>query len=347
MQNVWLARCALVLAIGCGKVNVSVDAAASDGNEAMDASSDAPPIDAPPQFSSCTGLAATCGPNSNEGCCASAMVPGGTFYRSYDFATDSTYKDMGFPATVSSFVLDKYEVTIGRFRQFVNAGYGTQANPPAAGAGAHPNLPGSGWDPAWNDKLTANTTTLVGLLKCDPNGWTDLPGNNENKPVTCITWYEAMAFCIWDGGYLPTEAEWNYAASGGSEQRAYPWSPSASPGSTTIDCSYSNYYNNPPNASCVSTGGTTRVGFESPKGDGRWGHSDLGGNAWELVLDYYAPTYPVPCTDCANLTAATNRSARGGGFDGDASTVRVGYRYPVFAANSRGAAFGVRCARQP
>ncbi len=48
-------------------------------------------------------------------------------------------------------------------------------------------------------------------------------GSNENQPINCVTWYEAFAFCISDGGYLPTAAEWNYAAAGGSDQRAYPF----------------------------------------------------------------------------------------------------------------------------
>jgi formylglycine-generating enzyme len=303
------------------------------------------PDDGP--FMSCMGLAATCGAGANASCCESGMtVPGGPFHRSYDGAG---HNDMGFPATVSPFMLDKYEVTVGRFRAFVNAGLGTQASLSMAGAGAHPKLAGSGWDSAWNTNLVANTAALVAAVKCSSTyqTWTDSPGANENKPMNCVTWYEAMAFCIWDGGYLPTEAEWNYAASGGNEQRAYPWSnPSTS---TTIDCTYANYFvNSPAGTYCVNgtMGAVSRVGSESPKGDGKWGHSDLAGNVWEWTLDWYVSTYPLPCDDCANLTEAAYRLIRGGSFDYVASGLRVAYR-DVGTPSSRGYFIGWRCARIP
>ena len=77
-----------------------------------DAAEDVPGVDAavdgPPQFTSCMGLATTCGFGANASCCGTAMVPGGTFNRS---------DDSGHPATVSTFVLDTYEVTVGRFRR--------------------------------------------------------------------------------------------------------------------------------------------------------------------------------------------------------------------------------------
>lgn len=267
-------------------------------------------------------------------------IPGGMFYRSYDEATDA-YNDMGYPATVSSFVLDRYEVTVGRFRAFVNAGLGTQESPPVAGEGVHPNLSGSGWDSTWNTSLVANMGALIAAVKCNSTyqTWTDTPGPNENKPMTCVSWYEAMAFCIWDGGYLPTEAEWNYAASGGSEQRAYPWSNPAS--STSIDCTYANYN---PGPLCVS-GGTNRVGSESPKGDGRWGHSDLAGNVWEWPLDWYASPYlTMSCNDCGNLTPGSDRVIRGGSFYADASFLRAAARLFSVPTN-RNYDLGFRCAR--
>src|SRR5262249_42064726 len=154
--------------------------------------------------------------------------------------------DMSNPATVSDFRLDTYEVTLGRFRQFVNAGMGTQASPPANGAGAR-TLNGmanqGGWDPTWTANLPADVGQLGAAGDCTPplNSWTDTPGANEVLPMNCITWYEAFAFCVWDGGFLPTEAERSYAAAGGNEQRAFPWSNPAS--SLTIDCSYANYNN--------------------------------------------------------------------------------------------------------
>jgi formylglycine-generating enzyme required for sulfatase activity len=156
-----------------------------------------------------------------------------------------------------------------------------------------------------------------------------------------------MAFCIWDGGYLPTEAEWNYAASGGGDQRAYPWSVNPA-SSTVIDCTYANYFiNSPMGAYCVNetTGGVSRVGSESPKGNGRWNQADLAGNVWEWTLDWYTDSYPNPCNDCANVTTGTDRVIRGGSFV-DASYLRAANRSSDAPA-ARNVALGFRCARTP
>jgi sulfatase modifying factor 1 len=283
---------------------------------------------------SCTGLAATCGPAGNDDCCKSLLVPGGTFRRSYDGVD---FLDPSYPATVSDFYLDKYEITVGRFRSFVNAGLGTQARPPRDGTGAHPRITGSGWSSTWDAKLPKNTAALKSALRCyaDYQTWTDAAGSNESKPVNCLDWYTAFAFCAWDGGRLPTEAEWNYAAAGGNEQRYYPWSKPAT--STTIDDSHAVY--------CGGTCKVQNVGSKSPKGDGKWGHSDLGGNAWEWTLDFDAGRYPVPCHDCAVVTAGSYRAFRSGSNDDIAATLRSSVRH-VYYPEYRGVV-GVRCARIP
>lgn len=238
---------------------------------------------------SCAGLAATCGSGANGSCCEAAMVPGGRFCRGYDKAADDMYTDMDHPAMVSAFVLDRYEVTVGRFRKFVAAGKGTQPGHPAPGAGAHPHpaLMGSGWDSAWDGNLVSNTAALMAAVQCDPTyeTWMDSPGPNEDKPINCVCWYEAMAFCIWDGGYLPTEAEWNFAASGGSEHRAYPWS--VPPSSTVLDCSRTNYQvGKSPVMYCTNgaIGGANRVGSsrrpEMASGDTRiWQETSSSGRS--------------------------------------------------------------------
>lgn len=300
---------------------------------------------------SCIALPSTCGPSKTGDCCESPLVSGGMYLRSYDVASDGDYSDRSAPAIISSFRLDKYEVTVGRFRAFLAEGLGTQANHPDTGKGSHKNIPGSGWEASWNSNLAPDTTTLTTALKstsCSSigaNTWTDMPGSNENLPINCVTWYEAMAFCVWDGGYLPTEAEWNYAAAGGSEQRAYPWS--TPPGDLTIDISHASYdciadgYNNCRLTDILPVGST-------PAGDGRWGQSDLAGNVYELLLDYGVPLYINPCMDCADLQISASqggtRIMRGGSYSGGPDNLRTAYRLGL-PALQRDANVGFRCAR--
>ncbi len=271
-----------------------------------------------------------------------------SFLRGFDGATDGMYADTSHPATVSPFVLDRFEVTVGRFRAFVEAGGGTRPNPPSAGAGAHARIPGSGWDPNWNIDLVVDGTALSAALACDSQRqtWTAATGGNEDLPISCADWLEAMSFCIWDGGYLPTETEWHFAASGGAEQRAYPWSAPA--GALTVDCSSANYSPDYVNGLfCTNTGSPNAVGAESPTGDGRWGHSDLGGNLDEWTLDSFAP-YVDPCVDCANLDAFTvnnSRVVRGGDWANATGPLRSAHRAYTTPTGNRDAKIGFRCAR--
>ena len=349
MRRRWHAA-ALVLIAAC---QIS-DLRFHQPGELGDAGSDAAPDGdaAPPPFPSCIGLQASCG-NAADSCCESLAVPGGSFYRDYDAAGDPHSGRMDNPATISSFRLDKYDVTVGRFRAFVAAGMGTQVHPPAQDAGAHAQLPGSGWRASWNTSLEANTSELIAHIKgCVDCTWTDLPrsADDENRPMNYITWYEAMAFCIWDGGYLPTEAEWDFAAMGGDEQRAYPWS--SPPGVLTIDPSYTSYC--PGGGSNCTGDGMSGCMVKDIvpvgtllKGEGRWHHADLAGNLYQWLLDWYAP-YDSQCTDCANLDKPNvgdeARAIRGGAFVYDRDVLRGGARgngYP----SMRNYIHGFRCAR--
>jgi formylglycine-generating enzyme required for sulfatase activity len=260
------------------------------------------------QFQSCAG-GLTC---NGESCCTSINVPGGTFPQGRsEVVGASDYYPSGaadevpeFSSTVSTFALDKYEVTVGRFRNFVNAYTGVA---PAAGAGANPNIPGSGWQSAWNTFLPATQAAFkdTAHLKCESarQTWTDNVGANENKAINCVDWYEAFAFCIWDGGRLATESEWEYAAAGGSDNRLFPW------GSAAPDCAHENLHNCSDRVAVVGS---------TPIGNGKWGHADLAGNVCEWELDYFG-TYPASAsTNYANISSGSNRVDRGGIFYYDA-----------------------------
>jgi formylglycine-generating enzyme len=304
--------------------------ARTDASSATDARVDAdaaPPV-VPP---SCVALGSVCGAsNAGESCCTSNVVPGGS-YRRFDILADAG----PFEATVSDFRLDVYEVTVGRFRKFLEAGKGTKRSAPPAGAGTRVGIANSGWNATeWNIFLPEDTAALRGQLAettCPtapsvPVTWTDAPGANESKPQNCLTWFEAFAFCVWDGGFLPTEAEWNYAGAGGSEQREYPWGTGAN------------------SLLAVYAGESPQNVGSKPGGRARWGQLDVGGNLWEWNLDTGA-AYPTTCTNCANTDTSPYRVIRGGATSDDGvgmlNSFRTGAEYKTPVAN-----IGARCARE-
>lgn len=310
-----------------------------------DAGPDAPPVAAEP--ASCKDLADTCGPSGTDDCCTSLEVPGGTFFRHYDNAGDSMSGDTIYPATVSGFFLDKYEVTVGRYRAFVNAGMGTQNQPPSTGSGAHPHILHTGWRVEWNSNLPVNSDALIASVQCSPgfNTWTRSPGANEVRPMNCLSWELAMAFCIWDGGYLPTATEWSYAAAGGSEQRAYPWSvPANNLSINPTLASYAEASNCPGDGLPACTLEDIRPVGSKVAGNGRWGHSDLGGNLAEFMLDGYENDSSI-CIDCVELDQLGGGSIlRGGSFYMNRSELRTSRSTALNVGFSK-FYIGFRCAR--
>jgi formylglycine-generating enzyme required for sulfatase activity len=248
-------------------------------------------------------------------------------------------------ATVSDFALDTYEITVGRFRKFV-AAYAQNMIP--AGAGKNPHNPADpGWDPSWNASLDANAAALKTALACDTAAtWTDAPGSAaaENRPIDCLTWFEAEAFCTWDDGRLPTDAEWDYVALAGAEQRPYPW------GTVEPDCTFANFFGAAGGTlACVQPpdGAPNPVGSESPKGDSKWGQADMGGNVDEWLQDW-TRLYSSPCNDCAALDqgGSTRRGMRGGSF-GESAQIMSGHFHVSGPPAVHVDLFGARCARAP
>jgi formylglycine-generating enzyme len=308
----------------------------------------------------CNGATTTTGATS-------LAVPSGTYDRTYanDGGGPTGQSD---PASVSGFRLDEDLVTVGRFRPFVAASVAGWI--PAAGAGKHAHLNdgqglansgGSGYEPGWDPGDTGELATTVAdwmsRLNCEPSfqTWTDAEGPNETLPLNCVDWYEAYAFCIWEGGFLPSEAEWEYAAAGGDELREYPWgavdpnSPNLPNAESNADGGSSRYLisdcNYPPGSTACSGAVNIAPAGTATLGAGRWGQLDLAGELAEWTLDWYAP-YVDPCVDCVYLTDFSYRVVRGGSFGTDTEDVFPQARDGDLPG-SRNAFYGFRCARSP
>jgi formylglycine-generating enzyme required for sulfatase activity len=215
---------------------------------------------------------------------------------------------------VDAFFMDRHPVTNAQFKAFVDA------------------------VPEWRKDRILSRCHNGFYLK----DWLadSFPPGKANHPVVYICWHAAMAYALWQGKRLPTEAEWEYAARGGLTAAEFPW------GNHPIDPGRANY-------AASHIGGTSPVGSYAPNGFGIY---DLAGNVWEFCVnewraDFYAqsPTSNPVAGDLCQLNldyrnVATRRVIRGGSWEGAPLDLRVAYRdsHPPEGA---GGHVGFRCVR--
>jgi formylglycine-generating enzyme required for sulfatase activity len=163
---------------------------------------------------------------------------------------------------------------------------------------------------------------------------------SAQHPVVLVSWDDAVSFCAWAGGRLPTEAEWEYAARGDRPGLVYGWGDELS----------RDVVNYGADQCCAgATGGAdewlnTAPVRSFPPND--FGLYDMAGNVWEWVDgwlddDYYASS---PSINPPGAATGYARIARGGSWLNFPGALRTSVRLP-FAQTGQTSNIGVRCAR--
>ncbi|MDF5739810.1 MULTISPECIES: formylglycine-generating enzyme family protein [unclassified Nostoc] len=225
-----------------------------------------------------------------------AMIPPGTFTMGSD--NSGLIEELSAQeVTVSSFCIDKYEVTNTQFAAFVKAtGYVTLAERPLSKE-QFPDLPDEQRLPGsvvfeiakpgakllswWHWQTGANWQHPFGRESALVQTTAGIAGQ-ENYPVVHIAYEDAAAYAQWAGKSLPTEVQWEYAARGGLDGATYSW------GNQYSEKKANTWQGIFPFFNTKSDGylGIAPVGSFPPNGYGLY---DITGNVWEWTSDWFSP----------------------------------------------------------
>ncbi|WP_456268801.1 formylglycine-generating enzyme family protein [Kushneria sp. AK178] len=251
-------------------------------------------------------------PTDTTGMCA---LPGGRFLMGTDdiegFAQDGEGPIRA--VDVAPFLIDACAVSNAAFADFVTAtGYVTEAEDfgwsfvfegqvsSDSRAGIVGTVPGTPW---W--------LAIKGACWHQPEGPDTSLEGREHHPVIHVSHNDALAYCRWAGKRLPTEAEWEYMARGGLEQKRYPWGDELMPDGQHRCNIWQGEF---PTRNTCEDGymATCPVDAFPPNG---YGIFNASGNVWEWCADWFGVRHPasVPA-DPTGPASGQARVMRGGSY---------------------------------
>lgn len=210
------------------------------------------------------------------------------------------------PVTVGPFRISRYAVTNRQFRAFVEAtGYVTEAERFGWSFVFHLLVPKKGVTVRGSSGAAPWWLGVDGASWRAPEGPGSSIDDRLDHPVIHVSWNDAAAYCAWSGTRLPTEAEWEFAARGGLDQKRYAWGDELMPDGKHRCNIWQGTF---PSRNSRADGylSTAPVDAYEPNGFGLY---NVCGNVWEWCNDWWT-SGPHPTENVVNPTGPRTGDAR-------------------------------------
>jgi formylglycine-generating enzyme required for sulfatase activity len=215
-------------------------------------------------------------------------LPGGAFMMGTDYPNAFPIDGEGpvRPVTLSPFRIDTFPVTNQDFAAFIDAtGFRTESELFGWSFVFWMHLPPDRLGELIEDTVAAAPwwCKVPGADWAHPEGPGSHIADRPNYPVVHVSWNDAAAYAAWAGRSLPTEAQWEYAARGGLEQKLYPWGNDLTPGGQHMCNIWQGEF---PRVDTAEDGfaGACPVDAFPPNGFGLY---SITGNVWEWCADWF------------------------------------------------------------